>query len=99
MAEYFIIPNGEHQAYYRQFGKLNRIEPIQLQIGDWILPITIINMLQTTYVDLKSDPERLAQRLDATLSICDFAEATIADLSLFPQREVDPSEIHERYKT
>ena len=41
-----IIPDGQQNAYYRQFGKLNRIEPIQLKNGDWFLPDRVIKMLK-----------------------------------------------------
>ena len=96
--EVFIIPDGQQNAYFRQFGKLNRIEPIQLKSGDWILPTRVIPMLKKSYVDLKTDKARFDIRSDATLSVCDYAEATIRDIEKFPKSFIEPEDIHSRYK-
>ena len=98
MTEVFVIPDGQQNAYFRQFGKLNRIEPIQLKTGDWILPVRVIPMLRETYVALKTDVKRFNKRPDATLSVCNYAEATISEVEKFPKRNINPDDIHDRYK-
>jgi len=98
MTEVFIIPDGEQNAYYRQFGKLNRIEPIQLKTGEWCLPTRVIPMLQDTYVSLKTDSKRAEKRKDITKSVLDFAEATKTELSRYPKRIISEKDIDDRYK-
>jgi len=97
MTECFIIPDGEQAAYYRQFGKLNRIEPIQLKDGNWCLPTRVISMLQDTYVSLRADIKRAEKRKDVTKAVLDFAEATKQELSVYPKRVITKGDIHERY--
>ncbi len=98
MTEVFIIPDGQQNAFFRQFGKLNRIEPIQLKTGDWVLPTRVIPMLSEFYVALKTDMKRFNKRPDATLPVCDYAEATIDELGKFPKKNIKPDDIHDRYK-
>lgn len=96
MTEVFIIPDGQQNAYYRQFGKLNRIEPIQLKTGEWCLPARVIPMLED-YVKLKSDKKKLEKRSDVTKAVIDYAEATIQELSIHKKRLIRPEDIHDRY--
>lgn len=98
MTDCFIIPDGQQNAFFRQFGKLNRIEPIQLKTGDWILPVRVVPMLMDSYVALKTDVKKFNKRPDATMSVCDYAEATVAEIENFPRRAIKPDDIHDRYK-
>lgn len=100
MIEVFIIPDGYQEAYYRQFGKLNRIEPIKLKDGNWALPTRIHSMLQKTYINLKSlspDSKRLIKRKDVTKSIIDYAESTRDELSGFTIRTITKDDLDIRY--
>jgi len=90
-----IIPDGQQNAYYRQFGKLNRIEPIQLKSGDWFLPDRVIKMLKEMYAEL--DEKKQKERKDVTKTIIDFAKDTIKDLKKFKIEDVEKKDIHERY--
>jgi hypothetical protein len=98
MIDVFIIPDGQQNAYYRQFGKLNRIEPIQLKTGEWCIPVRVNDMLQKTYVNLKNDKKRFDKRNDVTNSIVDHAEATKTELNLYPKRKISLDEVDDRYR-
>lgn len=98
MTEVYIIPHGEHLAFYRQFGKLNRIEPIQLETGEWCIPTRVLPHFDRTYVMLKQDQRRFDKRKDATLSTVNYAESTIQELDVYPKRNIEQKDIHSRYK-
>lgn len=95
--ECYIIPKGQQAAYYRQYGKLNRIVPLELKTGEWIIPAKVGPMLKQMYVDLKTDKARFDKRVDATLAVCDYAEATIGELSRLSKRMIDLKDLHDRY--
>jgi hypothetical protein len=97
MTEVFIIPNGEHLAYYRQFGKLNRIEPIKMKDGNWCLPTRVLPMLQKTYVDIDPKSKRFKKRKDVNLSTIRYASDTIEELKVYPKRQITKEDIDSKY--
>lgn len=97
MTEVFIIPDGEHLAFYRQFGKLNRIEPIKLKTGEWCLPTRILPHLERTYTTINIPSPRFEKRKDATLSVINYARATQQELNAYPKRSITKDDLDSRY--
>lgn len=96
--ECYIIPKGQEKNFERQFGKLNKIKPIELSTGDFIIPINVAEHLNKTYTDLKSQPERRYKRKDINSTGIEFAEATIKDLKKLSKGFIEPGDLHDKHK-
>lgn len=97
MTEVFIIPDGEHLAYYRQFGKLNKIVPIKMKDGNWCLPTRVLPMLKKTYVDIDPTSKRFKKRKDVNLSTIRYAKDTMDELKVFPKRNITKDDLDSKY--
>lgn len=93
MEECFIIPDGEHLQFYRQFGKYNRIEPVKLKDGSWALPVRIVPHLQRTYTSIVPNSKRFNKRKDVSVAVISYADNTISDLNRYPKRKISSKDL------
>ena len=98
MTEVFIIPDGQHLMYYRQFGKYNRIEPIKMKDGNWCLPTRVLPHLEKVYGSIQLGSKRFLKRKDVDMSIIRYARDTNRALEAYPKRVITKDDIDDKYK-